>query len=207
MNNEQKEPIEEIEEKEEVVQQAESEQSNNVNKKEKKSAKEFLKEFFNFKEIFNDLKLKPTTLENARKRTFALCKLLGIGGGILSIILMIMAPGVGLTLAFACAILIGGLCLKMWIKTENNFCGKCKTKLNYDTDVNWMVTEQREEGRQPGSTNVIKKRYAKIKFICTCSKCHHVHEFTEEKEIVTWYSDGKITEKNVADIARSYFQL
>lgn len=201
MNNEQKEPIEQVEEEEQAEQKAETEQSKDNNKKEKKSIKEF------FKELFNDLKLKPTTLENARKRTFALCKLLGIGGGILSIILMIMAPGVGITLAIACAILIGGLCLKMWIKTERNFCSKCKEKFNYDTDVNWMVTQQREEGRQPGSSNIIKKRYATIKFTCTCSKCHNLYEFTEEKEIVTWYSDGKITEKNVADIARSYFQL
>ena len=201
MNNEQKEPIEQIEEIEQAEQKAETEQSKDSNKKEKKSIKKF------FKELFNDLKLKPTTLENARKRTFALCKLLGIGGGILSIILMIMAPGVGITLAIACAILIGGLCLKMWIKTERNFCSKCKEKFNYDTDVNWMVTQQREEGRQPGSSNIIKKRYATIKFTCTCSKCHNLYEFTEEKEIVTWYSDGKITEKNVADIARSYFQL
>ena len=201
MNNEQKEPIEQVEEEEQAEQKAETEQSKDSNKKEKKSIKEF------FKELFNDLKLKPTTLENAKKRTFALCKLLGIGGGILSIILMIMAPGVGITLAIVCAILIGGLCLKIWIKTERNFCSKCKEKFNYDTDVNWMVTQQREEGRQPGSTNIIKKRYATIKFTCTCSKCHNLYEFTEEKEIVTWYSDGKITEKNVADIARSYFQL
>ena len=201
MNNEQKEPIEQIEEIEQAEQKAETEQSKDSNKKEKKSIKEF------FKELFNDLKLKPTTLENARKRTFALCKLLGIGGGILSIILMIMAPGVGITLAIACAILIGRLCLKIWIKTERNFCSKCKEKFNYDTDVNWMITQQREEGKQPGSSNIIKKRYATIKFTCTCSKCHNLYEFTEEKEIVTWYSDGKITEKNVADIARSYFQL
>lgn len=203
MNNEQKEPIEQIEEIEQTEQKAETEQSKASKKKEKKSIKEF------FKEIFNDLKLEPTTLENARKRTFALCKLLGIGGGILSIILMIMAPGVGLTLAFACAILIGGLCLNMMLKTERNFCKKCKTKLNYDTDVSWLVSKYDEEKVKPTSTQraIIKKRFATIKFTCVCSNCKSVDEFEIRKEVVTWFSDNTIEEKNVADIARSYFQL
>ena len=133
----------------------------------------------------------------SNKITFIVLEVIGIACLAAGYIIgdMVLYAGV---LFGGCFVLMGPY---VWAKGKkcinNSFCPECGTKYQYETDVEWEVTGQTDDGN---------KEKAIVEFNCVCRKCNHEAEFTQT--FVTAYYDNKKgtwVRHNVKTLARKYF--
>lgn len=114
------------------------------------------------------------------------------------------------------AVLSIGLCLVVWIPKElkrikRNYCQECGAKYNYQTCVDWEVSEVeiKEKSTNPNSDRkqIVGVRVEYIDFTCTCEKCGKKTSFTEKYQTGEVYDDGSVKKRNIENVISKYFKV
>ena len=170
-----------------------------------------MKDTKNKKGFFETLKQTPKNLEEAKEKTRNLMILLAavtLGVAVLASLLHIV---------FGIIALIGSSIgwVSMYFyetrKDKRNFCKDCGARIDYENGVSWDITGYEEKSYNPNSNSnsrqIIKKRFAIVKFNCTCIECGSTRSFTQKYVAVIWYDDGTHTENNIKVMAENYFKI
>ena len=104
-----------------------------------------------------------------------------------------------LGLIFAITFVLGGVYVYLDGKKAINrsYCLDCKTKYDFNKDINWEEVERVEK-----NDRVISK----VEFECTCPKCGVIQEFSQNFTVSHYdKKKGEWRENNLYTMARKYF--
>ncbi len=83
-------------------------------------------------------------------------------------------------------------------RKKRSTCKKCKTRLNYENDISWTVTEEY-------ITTDNRRKIAKVDFETVCSKCGYSKRFMKEYTIARIDNNGNLREFNLKALIRKDF--
>ena len=94
-------------------------------------------------------------------------------------------------------------------RIKRSFCRECSAKYNYDTCIEWEVTDVdiKEKRTDPNKTGkqVAGVRIETVAFTCTCEECGDVQYFTQKYQTGTLYDNGNIKAKKLEPMIKKYF--
>lgn len=172
------------------------------------SEKKTIKEKIN--ELIADYKREATNLDEAkRKRKAQTIVEASIFGGI-ALLFCLFSIFLGIFVLILAAAIVGVSWYQRVKKESRNFCDKCGEKIDYKNNVSWEVYGVEEKNYQNGNANgktITKKKTAKLKITCYCTKCETAKIFNQNFDVCIWYSDGSMKEGDLNLIVKNYFKV